>query len=296
MPTANGSRTSRDGTRSPRARALSAALRDARNAADMSSRELASRLSIDQSHLSRIETGKRVPSVETTAMILGMLRTAPKERERILDLARNVREPNWLTVGVPGIPQQLAGAWECERAASSIMAWHHSLIPGLLQTTDYARSIVTASARLDGLSPHEIESRVMVKATRREILTGRSRVEFSALISEVALHDPIGPPEVMAEQLRHLITMGEEPNISIRIVPKGIGWHPGSPGPFVFYEFDDGPPVVHFEHHSSGAFDQDDDDTSTYRKAIAEINRLAMDKKESSEFIAQAIVDEWNSP
>ena len=87
--------TTATGTRSPRARALSAALRKAREDAGMTNRELAARLSLDQSHLSRIETGKRTPSIETTAMIVATLRTARDERDRILDLARNASEPNW---------------------------------------------------------------------------------------------------------------------------------------------------------------------------------------------------------
>ncbi|MBB5154913.1 helix-turn-helix domain-containing protein [Saccharopolyspora phatthalungensis] len=281
-------------TGSPRARALSAALREARKERGISTRELAHRLSIDQSHLSRIETGKRVPSIETTAMILAILRTSREERERILDLARNASEPNWLTVGIPGIPLQLAGAWECERAASDIAAWHPCLIPGLLQTTDYARAIVVGSARLDKLPQHEIESRVMVKVARREVLTSRNPVRFNALIAEFALREPIGPSGVMAEQLRHLIKISEQSNVVIRVVPQRVGWHPGSPGPFVFYEFKDAPPVVHFEHHSSGAFDQDEDDIKAYRKAVAEIGKIALCQSEAIELIARIIVDEWS--
>ncbi|MGW3472672.1 helix-turn-helix domain-containing protein [Saccharopolyspora sp. NPDC000995] len=281
-------------TGSPRARALSAALREARKEHGISTRELADRLSIDQSHLSRIETGKRVPSVETTAMILAILRTSPEERERILALARNASEPNWLTVGIPGIPQQLAGAWECERAASSITDWHPCLIPGLLQTTEYARAIVVASARLDSLPQHEIESRVMVKVARRDVLASRNPVRFHALIAEAALREPIGPADTMAEQLRHLVKVAEQPNVSVRVVPQRVGWHPGSPGPFVFYEFNDTPPVVHFEHHSSGAFNQDEDDIGAYRKAIGEMNRIALDQAEAIELITRIVVDEWS--
>lgn len=144
MATANG-------TRSPRARALAAALRKAREDFGVSNRELAGILGIDQSHLSRVETAKKVPSAETTAMTLAALRTPPAERERILDLARNAGEPNWLAVGVPGIPQQLAGAWECERAASSITQWHQNLVPGLLQTTEYARVVANPAMNVGNI-------------------------------------------------------------------------------------------------------------------------------------------------
>src|SRR5437588_625161 len=120
-------------TRSPRARALCAALRDARQASGIGVRELGRLLGISDSNISLWENCHRIPNVETVAMILTAVRTSPEERERILDLARNVREPSWLTVGIEGIPPQLAGVVECERAASAIIEWIPMGIPGLLQ-------------------------------------------------------------------------------------------------------------------------------------------------------------------
>ncbi|MGI8312304.1 helix-turn-helix domain-containing protein [Saccharopolyspora hattusasensis] len=275
---------------SPRARALSAALRKAREDRGLSLRDLAKRVSLNYSYLSNLETGKRVPNVETTATIIGALRLSATDREKILALARNVSEPNWLTVGIPGIPHQLAGAWECERAASLITAWNPCVVPGLLQTTDYARSIAVAS----GLETHEVESRVMVKLSRREILTKRDPVMFKALVAETALREPIGDPTVMVDQLRHLLTIAERSNVVIRIVPQRVGWHPGLMGPFVLYDFADSPSVVHFEHYSSGAFDQNEDDVKAYRNAIKRLASFALSARDSNEFIARLIVDEWS--
>lgn len=286
-----------NGSRSTRARALAAALRKAREERGISNRELAGRLAIDQAHLSRVETGKRVPNPEMTALILGELRTPPKERDRILELARHASDPNWLTVGIPGIPQQLAGAWECERAATRITEWHQSMIPGLLQTIGYARALITATVQVDNIQDEQsiVESRVAVKAARREIITGRKPVQFRALISESAVRDPIAPPDVMVEQLRHVIDVSAAPSVSIRVVPRDIGYHPGLSGPFVLYEFDDAPPVVHFEHHSSAAFDQNEDDIDSYRRAISALNSVARSEQESADFIAQVMVEKWSN-
>lgn len=261
MTTTNGS---------PRARALAAALRKALDDKGISARLLAERLKIDRSHLSRIVNGKRVPSVNTTALILGALGTAPEERDRIIELARNASEPNWLTVGMPGIPRQLAGAVESERAASAIAEWSPMVLPGLLQTNDYVRAI----ARTGGLSAHEVESRVMVRGSRREILTCRNPVTYNVLIDESGLRKPIGSPEVMTEQLRYLITIGKRSNITLRIVPDRVAWHPGMAGPFVLYDFPDASPFVHFEHHSSGAFVADSADVGVYQQSYRRDRRL----------------------
>jgi transcriptional regulator with XRE-family HTH domain len=269
----------------PRARAVSAALRAAREASRMGVRELARALSISHTQVSHWETGHRVPKLEDVAMILAALRTPPKERERIIDLARNLSEPNWLTTGVPGIPQQLAGAVESERAATAIVEWSPMGVPGPLQTSDYARAIAAAS----GLASHEIELRVMVRISRREVFTRRKPepVRFDALISEAVIHEPIGQPGVMVDQLRYLAEMAERTNITIQIIPLRVGWHPGWAGPFVLYRFPDAPPLVHFEHYRSGAFVPDQDDVAEYFKATDTLRELAMSPDVSAGLIAE---------
>ncbi|MGW5642399.1 helix-turn-helix domain-containing protein [Saccharopolyspora sp. NPDC003752] len=269
----------------PRARALSAALREARLASGVGSRELARQLELSHTQISHWENGHRVPNVETVAMILTVLRVSPRERERILDLARNVAEPNWLTVGMNGIPQQLAGVVECERSASSIVEWSPMVVPGLLQTSDYTRAVKEAA----GLSQTDVELRVMLNVSRREVLTQRNPVSFHALIGAATLHEPIGPEGVVLDQLRHLVEIADRPNVVVQLMPLRIGWHPGWAGPFVLYEFRDTSPVVHFEHHSSGAFIPTEHDVVEYQKAVTWLSEIAMDEADSIDLIAKTI-------
>lgn len=228
--------------------------------------------------------------METTARILGALHVSTREYERIIDLARNADEPNWLTVGVPGIPQQLAGVVESERAANAIVEWSLALMPGLSQTSDYVRAMAAAI----GLPRHEVESRVMIRVARREILTNRTPVRYDMLLDETALLRPIAPPDVMTDQLRHLLELGARPNVTLRIVPYRVPFHPGTVGPFVLYSFPDAPPFVHFENHSSGAFVADSEDVEAYRKAIDLISSYALSPEESAELIDKIIVREWS--
>lgn len=281
-----------NGSLSPRARALAAALRKAREDKKISARALADRLSIDQGHLSRIESAKRVASVDTTMLILGALGTPPDERERIIELARRAGDPNWLTVGRPGIPNQLAGAVESEREAKAITEWSPSIIPGLAQISEYVRAIAEGG----GLPKPDVEWRVMLRAGRREILTNtRNPVQYNALVDEIALRRPIATPDVMTEQLRHLIGLGGRPNVNLRIVPDRVPWHPGTAGPFVLYEFPDAPPFVHFENYSSSAFVADSDDIEAYRRAVDMIAEHALSAEESMDLIARTIVEEWST-
>jgi transcriptional regulator with XRE-family HTH domain len=268
----------------PRARALAAAIREIRVRSGQSGRKLSVQLGMSHGTVSHWETSRRIPTVEDVASFLAVAGVVGEEKGRILDLARHAAEPNWLTVGMPGIPQQLAGAWESERAASVITLWTVMTIPGLLQTEEYVRAIGVAG----GLPSQEIESRVMVRVSRREVVTRRKDpVEFEALICEVALREAIGGPEVMAEQLRWLGTMAKRKNITVRVVPLGVGWHPGFAGPFVLYDFTDAPPVMYFEHHSSGAFVPDADDVQAYREAVDRLREIAMSPTASARLIAE---------
>lgn len=265
----------------PRARALAAAIRTVREESGISGRELSRRLGMSHGTISHWETGRRVPTPEDVASLLAVAGVTGEEKRRVVELARNASEPNWLAVGIPGVPQQLAGVVECERAASAVVEWSPMVIPGLLQITDYARAASIAA----GLPANEIETRGMVRASRREVLTRRSPLQFHALIGEYALRDQIGTSEVMADQLAHLRDMAGRDNVTIQVVPSLVGWHPGLVGPFVLYEFPDSPTTVHFEHYSSGAFVVDVVDVHEYRQAIGAIGKLALSPEASAELI-----------
>ena len=273
----------------PRARALSAALREALAASGIGVNELARRLSMSHTPISLWLAGKRVPDVEKVATLLGALHVHPDERERILDLARNAKEPNWLTVGVPGISQQLAGAVESERTAAKITEWSPWLIPGLTQTPDYARAVVSNNGRKTA----DAELRLMLRMGRSEVITRSDPVGFDALIGESALLDPVGSAESMREQLTHLVELARRPNVSIWVVPQGVGYHAGRVGPFVFYEFRNTTPVVHFEHFSSGAFVHDYDNVKEYQETIETLKQLAISQEDSPAYIAR-IAEKWS--
>ncbi|HET9257717.1 MAG TPA: helix-turn-helix transcriptional regulator [Pseudonocardiaceae bacterium] len=267
----------------PRARALAGALRQAREAAKISVREVARRLGIVHSVVSYWETSKRVPRLEDVASYLTAIGVTGDEREAILALARHASDQDWLTVGIPGISQQLAGTMECERAAAAIIDWSPHIVTGLLQTSDYARAIIGSET----LPTAEVEARVLVRMGRRDVIMRSNPVRLTAYLGEAALHEMIGGLRVMADQLRHLIKLAESDTITIQIVRSYQGWHPGLHGQFVLYDFDGSPSIVLLEHHRTGAFVADQDDVAAYKTAVDKIHQLAMSPAESLTLITQ---------
>jgi hypothetical protein len=246
-------------------------------------REVSRRLGISHSVISYWENSKRVPRLEDVASYLTAVGVTGNDREAILDLGRHADAQNWLTVGIPGISQQLAGTMECERAASAITDWSPHVITGLLQTSDYARAIIGGGS----LPANEVEARVLVRMGRRDVITRSNPVRMTAFVGEAALHEMIGGPQVMADQLRFLVKLGESDTISVQIVRSYQGWHPGLNGPFVLYDFDGAPSIVLLEHHRTGAFVTEPDDIAGYKSAVDRINRLAMSPADSLTLITR---------
>ncbi len=213
-------------------------------------RELARALEVDPRLLSQWELGIRVPPIEEVARILGYLRVDRAVTSRILFLAQHVKDPNWLDSNPSDLPAALTGIIEYERTATKITNWAPAIVPGLLQTADYARAILTAA----GTSEEEADRRLVMRLSRQNILTTREPVHLKAIVGEAAFRTRVGNEDIMSDQFDHLVQAVRRPNISLRIVPLDAGYHPGLIGPFIIYEFGDRPAIVHLEHHHASGF------------------------------------------
>jgi transcriptional regulator with XRE-family HTH domain len=246
-------------------------------------RELAAKLGKDHSLVSRYESGKRAPKVEDVATILAILGVNGDRRDEILALARGTDEPRWLAVSLPELQQQLAALLDFEREATTMVDVSPLLIPGLLQTAAYVRTIMTRA----NVPAAEIETRVAVRLGRRDALTRDNPVQFTALISEPVLRQMVGGPEVMVGQLRHLLTVAALPNVDLRLIPGDCDWNPALEGPFALIEFASSSPIIHLENRKSALFLHEDDDVAAYRDAVAMVLRAAMSPEESADLIAR---------
>lgn len=107
-------------------------------------RELARLIGVLPQELSNWEYGKRIPKVEQVGLLMGVLVVEREERARLLDLAKNAREPSWLEKRVPGVSPNVSNYAEHERAAEAIFDWEPAVIPGLFQTPAYVRALMAA--------------------------------------------------------------------------------------------------------------------------------------------------------
>lgn len=260
-------------------RSLGDSLREHRESAGYSQRELATLLGWpNNARVSRYESGARTPSPDVLVKILDALDVTDTEREHLLGLVQRVGPGQWVT-GLPSAGKRLAQLIGYERAASRITDVAPLLIPGLLQTAEYARAVL-------GDGP-DTKKRVSLRMERAEILTRQTHpVKLRALIDSSVLTRPIASPSVMRSQLLHLRKMADLPTVTIQIVPaEKHGWNPILAGPFILIESEEGP-VVHLEHHRASAFLWSDE-VRAFMAAIEEIECKAMTPEQSAEVIAE---------
>ncbi|WP_026197670.1 helix-turn-helix domain-containing protein [Sciscionella marina] len=263
----------------PRARQLGAELRHARDEAGFGMRELAARLGISHTAVSHWESGRRAPSVEDLSGVLGVLGVTGEDREHLLKLARDAADPNWLA---PGLDRHMGALMEYERTANLITNVEPLLVPGLLQTSDYARTIMRGAGATQG----EAEQRVTLRVGRRDVLTRRKPVEFVAVIGEFALRNPPCDTEVMLDQLHELTKWQAMENVTIQVLPLAHHYSPALEGPFVLFEFERAKPVVQIEHYRSATTLTDARDVTDYKAAVDILRDNAMSAEETSALIA----------
>lgn len=268
--------------RTPRARALGRALREAREATGRGLRAFAEELGRDPGLLSRWETGERTPTSEQVAQILTRLNITGDRFDEIITLARSAHSSRWLAVTIPEQHQQFAALLDLEETATQIIHVAPLLVPGLLQTDDYIRAIMTGGS----VPTVEVAARIAARVGRKAVLTRPRPVHLIAFVGEASLRQQVGSVEIMAGQLRHLLNVAIWSNVDVRVVPFESGWHPGLEGPFVLLESRQWTPVVQLESRRSLLILHEEADVVPYQDAAELVSNVALGPDESMGLIA----------
>jgi len=270
-----------------RARGLGAELRELRNKAGLSTQAVAQQLGWSASTLNRIENGRRNITSEDVSALLVLYEITGKERDRLLELAREADQPGWWERASSALPSQLTALIGFESEATRIIDVSLALIPGLLQIPEYTRALLAGS----GVPKLEIETLVVARLGRQAILSKPSPPEFLAILDEAVLRRPVGGRHVMAAQLRHIITAGQRSNATVQVIPFDHGEHAGLNGSYLLLEFSKARTLVHLEHRRSGIFVDEPDDVDPFIKITEILQETALDCTRSAEFLASTAIE-----
>ena len=269
---------------------LTRELRRIRKDAGMTQEQVAAEMEWSLSKLIRIEGGGVSISVSDLKSLLTLYQIADEGHvEELVALARAARQRSWFTAFRDITSPQYVTFVGYEAAASIIRQFEPTLIPGQLQTEDYARAVTLeyAADRVDKL--------VEVRIRRQELLEEPERL-FFFILDEAAIRRQVGAPTnpgIMRRQLRRLIEIARQPNITIEIVPFSAGVHAGMKGPFTVLEFPgDDEDILYLENARGGASNPsalltgEDPQILTHRVTFERLREQSLGPKESIELIS----------
>ena len=247
-------------------------------------------------NLSRDELGARLGySGATIGMVEAMHRAPPRGIGKRLDTE----------FGLPGtfdrMERRLRGIpfavsfrpFEPIEAQARALRWfEHSLIPGLLQTEDYARSVLMTKPNS---APDEIEGLVAGRLERQAVLEREEPAAplLWALIDEGALNRPVADPAVMRDQLKHLVQVSEMPNITIQVVPYAARGHSGLLGAFIIADLDDSPGIVFLEDASGGRVAEEPETVAEVSLRFDSLRSEALPKGASRDLMGSVAAERW---
>lgn len=256
-----------------------------REAAGLTREEATRRLEWSNSTLFRIETGRTKPQPRSVRELLDLYGVSKTVKDGLIQLARDARRPGWWHSFRDVLPNPYEVFIGLEAGAATIRTFEPLMMPGLLQTPDYARAMIRGGPQ--ELEPDEVGRRVEVRMARQRLLAEADRPRLWAVLDEAALHRTVGSKSIMRAQCEHLAEMSQQGRTTIQVIPFGAGAHAGTTGPFVVLDFDEptDPAVVYLETIPEGVYLERGEDVRAFRIAFDRLLAVALPPDDSVSLI-----------
>lgn len=269
---------------------LGVQLRKAREEAGMTTRVVAANLGLSPSSVNRNELGSRIPKRDEVSALCGLYGVTGEDKEALLErVSQPAQSAAWLATGY--VPDQLASLMVLEQEATIITYVEVALMPGLVQTADYARLV------FDGLvgEDTDLEKQVTTRLGRQSLLSRPRGPKVVMFIEEGALNRTLGSSRVLRDQLEQLLLLQRRDNISIRVVPFNAPAYPANGGPFSLYELPDRTTYAFLESQLLGVFVTEPTEAKPFVEVCQSLDTRALDEESSSALIkktAEGLIDE----
>lgn len=268
-----------------RRRRLGQELRRLRELKGMTAEEVAERLLVSQSKISRLENGRRSISQRDVRDLCGVYEVEDNRIvESLMQMAKDSRQQGWWHA-FGDIPYSVYIGLETD--AASLRVYEPQVVPGLLQTRGYAEALITGA--LPETSPTDVEKRVSVRVRRQERVNAPEQpLRLWAVIDESALRRVVGGKELMREQLEFLVELSQLPHVTVQVLPFEMGAHPGISGHYAILEFPDATDssVVYIEGVTSDLYLEKANDVQKYSVMYEHLRAQALNADQTREFIS----------
>lgn len=273
--------------RSPtlRRRELGARLRALRQDQGMTVEQVAERLLCSPSKVSRMETGQRGATprdVRDLCVIYNV--TDAAQVEHLMDLVKEGKQQGWWQSHEL---DYFATYVDLEQAAITLSYYQSTIIPGLLQTVEYARAMYAAGLPAE-ITPERADELIDVRLRRQQVLSREPPLQLRAVFDEAVLRRVVGGPMVMGAQLRHLKEAANMPNVTLQVIPYGAGAHPAMDNMFTILEFGAADPaVVYVEGLMGWLYIEREHEVTRYMQVFEHLRKLALNPRETIELLSE---------
>jgi transcriptional regulator with XRE-family HTH domain len=271
---------------SVRQRRVSAELRAWRVKRGLSCKDVARALGWSESKVSRMETGERGLYEDDISAILGFLRVPAEIRQELMNLVRAGAERNWHEIGGDApISRLLRDLIRFETEATAIYNFEPLLLPGLVQTAEYTRTLIRKAA--PNRTEPEIESRVAIRMNRQRVLDRADPPRLSLIIEEMALRRTMDDRGMMIGQLQHLLAASARRHIGIQVLPFDAEAAIAMQGPLIILECPDQPTLCYEDGRTTATFLEDEDLVGRARLAWKKLSAAAHSEEDSRQLITE---------
>jgi transcriptional regulator with XRE-family HTH domain len=270
-----------------RSRRLGMMLRAVREDRDLTLQQAARLLNRTSSSLSKLETGNRGirrPALENMLDRYGL--TGDTDREALFALARDAGKKGWWQRYEGTLSASTLDYISLEADATAIRNFELHLIPGLLQTEEYARAVITSEVS-QGRFP-DVDGLSAIRMRRQRILTAPGPPLLWAIVSEAALRQQVGGAEVMRAQFRRLTETSELGNVTLQVLPFAAGAHAGHNGSFTTLTTSD-LAVVLVENLTTGWYLEEAEDIRRHDLVFDHLRATALSPSESRSLIERIV-------
>ena len=274
-----------------RRRQLMTELKRLREATGMTQEDVAGQLDWHPTKIMRIETGRTAPHPNDVRVMLGLYGVTDNDvLTGLLKLAKDARQRGWWYSYRDVLLSRFELFLGLESEADTIRDFELTMIPGLLQTSDYARELMRGLMSFDAA---EIERWVELRMARQQILAREDAPHLWAILDEAAIHRVVGGKAVMQAQLLHLADTAIQGKITVQVLPFSAGPHPGQAGPFIILGFAEltEPEVVYMETVGGNLYVDKPEEVRLFTTVFDQLRAVALSPAQSAAML-QALAGE----
>ncbi|MFB7600811.1 helix-turn-helix domain-containing protein [Streptomyces sp. NPDC056160] len=258
-----------------------------REAAGFTAVQAAKQLRIAQTTVTRMEKAETSLKYATVKTLLEVYRVPQDEISEFLALLDKAATPGWWQSFRDALPGWFGVHVSLENAATDIRGYEPGVIPGLLQTPDYARAVMERG--LPRMPADVLERRVDLRSRRQGILTRKDPAppQLWVITDETSLRRAAGSRAVMREQIEHLLDVADLPNVTLQVCPFEAGLHPGAFGPFTVFRFEipELPDIVCTDSLSRAGYSEEKVEVALFREALGQMSVYGLSKQETKRFL-----------